>query len=222
MKKIMMLLMIAIAASSPAFGQTNMSKDANLEAQLIASEKAVWNALLTGRFDGFANMLAEDFLGVSAEGVKNKTEDIAETRQLKFKKADLSNFKVQIPNKDNAIVIYELNIEAVTPDGGNLAGTYRSTSVWVRRGGKWLILNHSDMPISAATGAMQKEKRETFSLRTEVEKEYGYIHAMRIGDDLKISGAVSMDDKGILVKSLQRVKMFHMIFANQLCLLVLW
>ena len=77
------------------------------------------------------------------------------------------------------------------------------------------------MPISAATGAMQKEKRETFSLRTEVEKEYGYIHAMRIGDDLKISGAVSMDDKGILVKSLQRVKMFHMIFANQLCLLVL-
>lgn len=117
MKKIMMLLMIAIAASSPAFGQTNMSKDANLEAQLIASEKAVWNALLTGRFDGFANMLAEDFLGVSAEGVKNKTEDVAETRQLKFKKADLSNFKVQIPNKDNAIVIYELNIEAVTPDG---------------------------------------------------------------------------------------------------------
>ena len=49
--------------------------------------------------------------------------------------------------------------------------------------------------------AMQKEKPETFSLRPAVEKEYGYIHAMRIGDDLKISGAVSMDDKGILVAS---------------------
>ena len=199
MNKIMMILMLAIAASSVAFGQTNMSKDANLEARLIASEKAVWNALLTGRFDDFANMLAEDFLGVSAETVKNKTEDVAETGHLKFKKADLSNFKVQMPNKDNAVVIYELNVEAVTPDGGNLAGTYRSTSVWVKRGGKWLILNHSDMPISAAAGAMQKEKRETFSLRPAVEKEYGYIHAMRIGDDLKISGAVSMDDKGMLV-----------------------
>ena len=46
---------------------------------------------------------------------------------------------------------------------------------------------------------MPNEKPETFSLRPAVEKEYGYIHAMRIGDDLKISGAVSMDDKGILV-----------------------
>lgn len=39
---------------------------------------------------------------------------------------------------------------------------------------------------------------EYFMLRPEVEKAYGYTHAVRIGDDLKISGAVSMDDKGEL------------------------
>ena len=39
---------------------------------------------------------------------------------------------------------------------------------------------------------------EYFLLRPEVEKLYGYSHAVRIGDDLKISGAVSMDDKGNL------------------------
>jgi enamine deaminase RidA (YjgF/YER057c/UK114 family) len=33
-------------------------------------------------------------------------------------------------------------------------------------------------------------------LRPEVEKSYGYSHAVRIGDDIKISGAVSMDDEG--------------------------
>ena len=37
---------------------------------------------------------------------------------------------------------------------------------------------------------------EYFLLRPEVEKAYGYTHAVRIGDDIKISGAVSMDDKG--------------------------
>lgn len=37
---------------------------------------------------------------------------------------------------------------------------------------------------------------EFFHLRPEVEKAYGYTHAVRIGDDLKISGAVSMDDQG--------------------------
>ncbi len=39
---------------------------------------------------------------------------------------------------------------------------------------------------------------EYFLLRPEVEKIFGYSHAVKIGDDLKISGAVSMDDKGNL------------------------
>ncbi len=37
---------------------------------------------------------------------------------------------------------------------------------------------------------------EYFLLRPEVEQAYGYSHAVRIGDDIKISGAVSMDDEG--------------------------
>jgi len=40
------------------------------------------------------------------------------------------------------------------------------------------------------------EKPEYFLLRPEVEKEYGYSHAVKIGNDIKISGAVSMDEKG--------------------------
>lgn len=43
------------------------------------------------------------------------------------------------------------------------------------------------------------ETPEYFLLRPEVEKTYGYSHAVKIGNDIKISGAVSMDDKGILV-----------------------
>ncbi len=37
---------------------------------------------------------------------------------------------------------------------------------------------------------------EYFLLRPEVEKAYGYTHAIKIGDDIMISGAVSMDDEG--------------------------
>ena len=33
-------------------------------------------------------------------------------------------------------------------------------------------------------------------MRPEVEKAYGYTHAVRIGNDIKISGAVSMDSEG--------------------------
>lgn len=39
-------------------------------------------------------------------------------------------------------------------------------------------------------------KPEYFNLRPQVEKSYGYTHAIKIGNDIKISGAVSMDDEG--------------------------
>lgn len=43
---------------------------------------------------------------------------------------------------------------------------------------------------------MNSEKPEYFYLRPEVEKAYGYSHAVRIGNSIKVSGAVSMDDEG--------------------------
>jgi enamine deaminase RidA (YjgF/YER057c/UK114 family) len=42
----------------------------------------------------------------------------------------------------------------------------------------------------------KSETPEYFSLRPETEKAYGYTHAVKIGNDIKISGAVSMDDAG--------------------------
>ena len=44
MKKLMMILMIALGVSSVAFGQTKMMTDPKTEAQLIALEKAGWEA----------------------------------------------------------------------------------------------------------------------------------------------------------------------------------
>ena len=43
---------------------------------------------------------------------------------------------------------------------------------------------------------VEPEKPEYFLLRPKVEKAYGYSHAVKIGNNIKISGAVSMDDEG--------------------------
>ncbi|MAY52429.1 MAG: enamine deaminase RidA [Flavobacteriaceae bacterium] len=40
------------------------------------------------------------------------------------------------------------------------------------------------------------ETPEYYMLRPEVEKAYGYTHAVKIGNSIKISGAVSMDNEG--------------------------
>jgi enamine deaminase RidA (YjgF/YER057c/UK114 family) len=43
---------------------------------------------------------------------------------------------------------------------------------------------------------MKPEKPEYFLLRPEVEKAFGYSHAVKIGNSVKVSGAVSMDNAG--------------------------
>lgn len=47
--------------------------------------------------------------------------------------------------------------------------------------------------------SVTKDSIEYFSLRPSLEKMYGYTHAVKIGDDIKISGAVSMDSSGNLL-----------------------
>ncbi len=54
-------------------------------------------------------------------------------------------------------------------------------------------------PVKYATAASTNvaEKPLYFQLRPEAEKAYGYTHAVKTGNDIRISGAVSMDDAGI-------------------------
>ncbi len=43
------------------------------------------------------------------------------------------------------------------------------------------------------------ETPEYFNLRPALEKQYGYTHAVKIGNELIISGAVSMTDSGVVI-----------------------
>ena len=56
----------------------------------------------------------------------------------------------------------------------------------------------TSLPVAEKSSA-ETDTLEYFNLRPKLEKEYGYTHAVRIGNDLKISGAVSMNDSGMIV-----------------------
>jgi len=59
--------------------------------------------------------------------------------------------------------------------------------------------DNSKLKTEKETFVTQTDAPEYFNLRPKLEKEYGYSHAVKIGNDLKISGAVSMNDSGMIV-----------------------
>jgi 2-iminobutanoate/2-iminopropanoate deaminase len=59
--------------------------------------------------------------------------------------------------------------------------------------------NADNSKTTAQNGSRAADTVEYFNLRPKLEKEYGYTHAVRIGNDLKISGAVSMTDSGVVI-----------------------
>lgn len=58
------------------------------------------------------------------------------------------------------------------------------------------LVGCADSDSNEETNAVKAEIPEYFSLRPETEKAYGYTHAVKIGNEIKISGAVSMDNAG--------------------------
>jgi len=65
-----------------------------------------------------------------------------------------------------------------------------------------ILAGCSDQPkeiTSAKSSEMAVDTPEYYLFRPELEKAYGYTHAVKIGNDIKISGAVSMDNGGALL-----------------------
>jgi 2-iminobutanoate/2-iminopropanoate deaminase len=65
--------------------------------------------------------------------------------------------------------------------------------------GIFTLQSCNQAPVETVAVVEEVETPEYFLLRPELEKSYGYSHAVRIGDNLIISGAVSMDDMGNLL-----------------------
>lgn len=53
-----------------------------------------------------------------------------------------------------------------------------------------------DTAVTPEASAPTTDAPEYFSLRPELEKAFGYTHAVRVGNHIRVSGAVSMDDNG--------------------------
>lgn len=138
MKPILSVVVLMLGISSIAFGQY---KKGSVEDRLIQLDKAWTSAELKGDKKAAAALIADDYTGTTQRGeIENKTQYLASVvPNADMVKSD--EYKVTV-HGNMAIMTHRATVEGVR----NIQ--FRSTHIWMKRGGKWLIVAHHGSQIS--------------------------------------------------------------------------
>ncbi len=151
--KIKMTLVLAfiLCLALSAFAQDEMKKDDKMskkmtpDQMLMNQEQMAWSAIKAKRWEDFGKMLADDYQGVSADGISNKTATLANITKANLTNAELSDIKVAWIDKDAAIVTAIVKVEGANPEGKTETENIRTVSVWRKNGKSWQVVYHTDM-----------------------------------------------------------------------------
>ena len=138
--------MALIAVAPICFAQTSPSKSdksASKGTAITDSEKAAWEAYKNKQADAFKKYLTTDYCGVYAEGIKNVDKEVADMEKTELRDYSFADMKVLFPSSDVAVTTYKATLQSST-GGQDTSGTYNVASVWIKKGGKWLVIFHTD------------------------------------------------------------------------------
>lgn len=132
MKPMLLTFAVVLGISSLTFGQY---KKGSVEDKLIQLDKAWTFAELKGDKKAAGALVADDYIGTTQQGeTENKTQYLASVvPNADMVKSD--DYQIRIFG-NTAIMTHRGTVEGVR----NIK--FRSTHIWMKRGGKWLIVAH--------------------------------------------------------------------------------
>src|SRR6266566_8878711 len=147
MKKTLILCCMAVLAAAPiCLAQKNPSKPAKSaasESTITDLEKSAWEAYKNKQTDAFKALLSKDYCGVYADGVKTLDREVADMAKTDLRDYSFADVKVTFPHAKVAVITYKATQHA-TSGGQDVSGTYNSGSVWIKQGGKWVGVFHTE------------------------------------------------------------------------------
>ena len=142
---IALLAMIAVSIAAP-------DKD-----EIMAKEKAAWQAFKDKNADDFKKVVDHDMVGVYADGIADMAKELSDMQKWDMKSFKISDYKATSDEPDVMVTSYIVTIEG-TFDGKDASGTYNAGSVWKIENGKWLAIFHTNvLQAGSATDAQKKE-----------------------------------------------------------------
>jgi len=134
-----LFLLLATFLGQLSLTAQTSNDDAKLLGELTQLEKASWDAAVTDNKEFFRSYMAPEFKGYFADGTSAGREDFLRSLDdFHLTKYNMSNVSLIKINDDAAMLLYTLAYEGAHRDHKvNLSGI-SSSSLYVRRGGKWL------------------------------------------------------------------------------------
>ena len=138
---------MALAAAS-AFGQTK--RDNSTEAEIVALEKRAFEAWKNKDKRFFEEHMAEDGQYLDPNGVGGKAQYVRAIidNNCTINGYALDQTKVAMLGQDTALLTYKYTYDIVC-GGKPEAGLLWASTIYVKRGGKWLIAFHQEVAAAA-------------------------------------------------------------------------
>ena len=135
--------LLVVASAGLATAQTRRAAD---EKQIIANERKINEAFAKGDGAAFKALLAPGSFVQESMGVMKAVDIIPMFGQAKFESWNIDQSQVHFIDANTAIHTYRWTGKG-TFMGQPMPNEVRATSVWVKRGGKWLGLFHQETPV---------------------------------------------------------------------------
>ena len=139
MKKIIPILLFSMLTNiSNGFSQTKPSNFEKLKEQIIALEKAGWEAWKNNNAEWFKQNTTENFLSVSSGGISNKAQVVKSAESdCAVKTVSLADFTFLLLNKETVVLTYIAMQDGVCGNS-KLPVKVRASATYIKQGGKWL------------------------------------------------------------------------------------
>ena len=113
--------------------------------EIIAKEKAVWNAFNDRNVDEVKKLISTDVITVYPDGIYNFQQRLDGMSKMTMKSFSLNDFNVSMPDANVAIISYKAKVE--NKDGSS--SDLNCATVWNLKNGEWKAVFHSDMRAEA-------------------------------------------------------------------------
>lgn len=143
--KVLCLWMALVGAVAMCFGQTSSTTPGNVPANeqaIMDLEKAVMEAYKNKKADMFRKYLANNYVGINADGTTKKTSVVTEMQNTDLRNYSFADMKVVFPKVGVAVVTYKSTVDS-SAAGQDTSGAYNVASVWTKRWGNWVLISHA-------------------------------------------------------------------------------